>query len=133
MTLGVFDDAEYVPSKPTQSRRVSVIAVKFPVQAPNFRTTDPVVRIWFSFTMSTSNEPTDKQLRAAYGLFLADPAMAMHAEFVQTLVQRLASKEEQLTEKQRALAQKDGEIENLEKIVRDLRAAARFSGLGSYR
>lgn len=133
MTLGVFEDAEYLPSKPTQSHRVSVIAVKVPVQAPNFRTTDTVVRIWFSFTWSTSNEPTDEQLRAAYELFLTDVAMAMHAEFVQTLVQRLAHKDEQLAEKERALAQKDGEIESPEKIVRDLRAAARFSGLGSYR
>ena len=83
--------------------------------------------------MSMSNQPTDEQLKAAYEHFLADPAMAMHADFVQTLVQRLTAKNEQLAEKDRELAKKAGDIESLEKIIKDLRATARFSGMGSYR
>ncbi|KAF3052273.1 hypothetical protein E8E11_000105, partial [Didymella keratinophila] len=66
--------------------------------------------------MSTSNQPTNEQLKAAYDYFLADPATVMHADFVQALIQRLESQDQQLTDKGRQLTEKVQEIESLEKI-----------------
>jgi malate synthase len=59
--------------------------------------------------------------------------MSMDAEFVQTLVRQLTDQNEQLVEKDQELAKKVREIKSLEKIIKDLRATARFSGRGSYR
>jgi hypothetical protein len=79
--------------------------------------------------MSASNQLANKQLKAAYELFLANPAIAMHADFLQTLVQQLMNKHAPLVEKNRELVNNDSNIESTEKTTKDLRDAARFAGI----
>lgn len=79
--------------------------------------------------MSASNQLANKQLKAAYELFLANPAIAMHADFLQTLVQQLMNKHAPLVEKNRELVNNDNNIESTEKIIKDLIAACQCSSL----